>query len=86
MSLQTVRLDLSTLTADQQVARLKEQQALLRGKGLLVRAQVHDLPVRQYVSLLERGYRVGLEQEGGGFILTLDPDGSTRDFEARTQW
>jgi YVTN family beta-propeller protein len=77
MSLQTVRLDLSTLTADQQVARLKEQQALLRGKGLLVRAQVHDLPVRQYVSLLERGYRVGLEQEGGGFILTLDPDGST---------
>jgi YVTN family beta-propeller protein len=38
---------------------------------------VHELPVRQYISLLERGYRVGLEREGGSFTLTLDPDGST---------
>ncbi|HUC99398.1 MAG TPA: hypothetical protein VMR88_13010, partial [Candidatus Polarisedimenticolaceae bacterium] len=77
MSLQTVYLDFATLTADEQIARLKEQYALLRGKGARVRARVHDLPVRQYISLLERGYRVGLEQEGGGFTLTLDPDGST---------
>ena len=34
MSLQTVHLDLTGLTADQQVARLKEQHVLLRGKGL----------------------------------------------------
>jgi hypothetical protein len=77
MSLQTVHLDFATLTADQQIARLKEQHALLRGKDALVRARVHDLPVRQYISLLERGYRVGLEQEDGGFTLILDPDGST---------
>jgi DNA-binding beta-propeller fold protein YncE len=77
MSLQTVHLDFDTLTADQQVVRLKEQHALLRGKGAVVRARVHDLPVRQYISLLERGYRVGLEQEGGSFTLTLYPDGST---------
>ena len=77
MSLQTVHLDLAELTADQQVARLKEQHVFLRGKRALVRARVHELPVRQYISLLERGYRVGLEQEGGGFTLTLDPDGST---------
>ncbi len=73
MSLQTVDLDFATLTADQQVACLKEQYALLRGKGALVRAHVHDLPVRQYISLLERGYRVGLDQQGGSFPLTLDP-------------
>jgi YVTN family beta-propeller protein len=77
MSLQTVRLDLATLPADQQVVRMKEQQALLRGQGALVRARVDDLPVRQYISLLERGYRVRLEQEDGSFTLTLDPDGST---------
>src|SRR5919106_417015 len=77
MSLQTVDLDFATLTADQQVACLKEQHALLRGKGTLVRARVHDLPVRQYISMLERGYRIGLEQEDGGFSLILDPDGST---------
>ena len=77
MSLQTVHLDFAMLTADQQVGRLKEQHALLRGKGAVVRARVHDLPVRQYISLLERGYRVGLEQEDGSFTLTLDPDRST---------
>src|SRR5688572_24941346 len=77
MSLQTVHLDFDTSTADQQVARLKEQHVLLRGKGAVVRARMQELPVRQYISLLERGYRVGLEQEGGGFTLTLDPDGST---------
>jgi hypothetical protein len=38
---------------------------------------VHELPVRQYISLLERGYRVGLEREGGSFTLTLDPNAST---------
>jgi YVTN family beta-propeller protein len=77
MSLQTVHLDFAMLTADQQVARLKEQHVFLRGKRALVRARVHELPVRQYISLLERGYRVGLEQEDGSFSLTLDPDGST---------
>ena len=77
MPLHPIHLDFATLTADQQVSRLKEQYALLRGKGAVVRALVHDLPVRQYISLLERGYRVGLEQEGGSFSLTLDPDGST---------
>src|SRR5687767_1869763 len=77
MSLQTVHLDFDTSTADQQVARLKEQHVLLRGKGAVVQARMQELPVRQYISLLERGYRVGLEQEGGGFTLTLDPDGST---------
>ena len=34
MSLQTVHVDFDTSTADQQVARLKEQHALLRGKAL----------------------------------------------------
>ncbi len=77
MSLQTVHLDVDNSTADQQVARLKEQHVLLRGKGAVVRARVQDLPVRQYISLLERGYRVGLEQDCDGFNLTLDPDGST---------
>ena len=88
MSLQTVRLDFATITADQQVSRLKEQYVLLRGKGAVVRARVHDLPVRQYISLLERGYRVGLEQEDGSSTLTLDPDGSTprTGLRGRTQW
>ena len=63
MSLQTVHLDFDTLTADQQVGCLKEHQVLLRGRGALVRARMHDLPVRQYISLLERGYRVGLEHQ-----------------------
>ena len=65
MASQTVHLDFATLTADQQVSRIKEQYVSLRGKGAMVRARVHDLPVRQYIALLERGYRVGLEREGG---------------------
>jgi hypothetical protein len=60
MSSQTVHLDLATLTANQQVSRLKEQYILLRGKEAMVRARVHELPIRQYLSLLERGYRVAL--------------------------
>ena len=77
MPLHTIHLDLAMLTADQQVSRLKEQYVSLRGNGAVVRARVHEFPVRQYISLLERGYRVGLEQEAGSFTLALDPDGST---------
>ena len=77
MSSQTVHLDLAELTADQQVARLKEQHVFLRGKRALLRARVHELPVRQYVSLLERGYRVGLKQEGGSTLTLLPSRGRT---------
>ena len=72
-----VNLDLADLTPDQQVARLKEQYVLLRGKGAVVRARVNESPVRQYISLLERGYRVALERDGESFVLVLRPDGST---------
>ncbi|MGH7870855.1 MAG: YncE family protein, partial [Candidatus Binatia bacterium] len=75
-SSQTVNIDLADLTPDQQVARLKEQYVLLRGKEAVVRARVDELPVRQYISLLERGYRVALEREGESFTLVLRPDGS----------
>ncbi len=68
---------LPTLTPDQQVGRLKEQYVFLRGKGAVVRALVGELPVRQYISLLERGYRVALERDGESFVLVLHPDGST---------
>ena len=61
---ENVNLDFADLTPDQQVGRLKEQYVLLRGKGAVVRARVNALPVRQYISLLERGYRVGLERDG----------------------
>jgi hypothetical protein len=81
MSLQTVHLDLAKLTTDQQVARLKEQHVFLRGKRALVRARVHELPARQYISLLERGYRVGFEREDGGF---LDPRSQWIDASHRT--
>ena len=72
-----VNLDLADLTPDQQVCRLKEQYVLLRGKGAVVRARVNQLPVRQYISLLERGYRVALERDGESFVLVHRPDGST---------
>ena len=77
MSSQIVNIDLADLTPDQQVARLKEQYAMLRGKGAVVRACLGELPVRQYISLLERGYRIFLEREGDAFVLVLRPDGST---------
>jgi DNA-binding beta-propeller fold protein YncE len=77
MSSETVSLDLAALTPDQQVDRLKEQYVLLRGKGAVVRARVDELPVRQYISLLERGYRVALERENDGYGLVLRPDDST---------
>ena len=57
MSVQSVHLDFDTLTADQQVGCLKEHHVSLRGKVAVVRVRVHELPVRQYISLLERGYR-----------------------------
>src|SRR5512145_2941466 len=77
MSSQTIDIDLAPLTPDQQVARLKEQYVLLRGKGAEVRGRADALPVRQFISLLERGYRVTLEREGESFALVLRPDGST---------
>lgn len=77
MSSQTVLLDLRGLAADQQVDRLREKYRMLRGKDALVRARVGALPVRQYISLLERGYRVRWERDGEGYCLTLEPDGST---------
>ena len=77
MPLHSVHLDLATLTADQQGSRLKEQYLSLRGKGAVVRARMHELPVRQYVSLLERGYRVGLKQEGGSTLTLLPSRGRT---------
>ena len=61
MSFETVQLDLSGLTRDAQVDELKRQFLQLRGKGALVRALVGELPVRQYISLLEQGYLVFLE-------------------------
>src|SRR5215475_3833612 len=77
MSSATVNIDLRGLTPDQQVARLREHYVLLRGKGSVVLARVEDRPVRQYVSMLERGYRVTLECEGETTWLILRPDGST---------
>jgi len=77
MLTESVNLDLADLTPDQQVGRLKEQYVFLRGKGAVVRARVNELPVRQYISMLERGYRVVLEREGESFVLVLRPDGST---------
>src|SRR5574341_1947287 len=72
-----VHLDLSDLPPDQQVDRLREQFVSLRGQGAIVRARVGELPVRQYVSMLERGYRVAIERDGEAIYLTLRPDGST---------
>jgi hypothetical protein len=77
MLTESVNLDLHELTPDQQVGRLKEQYVLLRGQGAVVRARMRELPVRQYISLLERGYRVALERDGESFVLVLRPDGST---------
>ena len=70
-------LDLSALNVDQQVDELKRQFLLLRGKGAVVRALVGELPVRQYISMLEQGYRVFIEQDENGYSLVLYPDGST---------
>ncbi len=73
MSSQTVHLDLATLTADQEVSPLKEQYVSLSGKKAMMRARVHESPVRQYISLLDRGYRVASEQEGESFTLKFHP-------------
>ncbi len=77
MPLQMIELDLAELSPDQQVSRLKEQYLALRGTGTPVRARVNELPVRQYISMLERGYRVALERDGEAFNLVLHPDAST---------
>ena len=69
-------LDIRALPPDQQVDCFKEQYRLLRGKGAVVRASLSELPVRQYISLLERGYRVALERDGEDFTLVLQPDAS----------
>lgn len=72
-----IELDLRALAPEQQVDRLKEQYRSLRGQGAVVRARVGALPVRQYISMLERGYRVTLERHDGDFTLVLQPDAST---------
>jgi YVTN family beta-propeller protein len=77
MSSETIDLDLRALTPEQQVDRLKEQYRSLRGQGAVVRARVGGLPVRQYISMLERGYRVTLEGREDDFTLALQPDAST---------
>ena len=76
MSTESVNLDLHALTPDQQVDELRRQYISLRGKGAVVRARVGALPVRQYVSMLERGYRVALASEGENYVLIVRPDGS----------
>ena len=80
MSSDTVMLDLRALSPDRQVDELKRQYISLRGKHALVRARVGALPVRQYISMLERGYRVGLERDDDGYVLKLWPDGSDAAF------
>ena len=77
MAAQTLHLDLRGRKPDQQVDCLKEQYVALRGTGSVVRAQVEERPVRQYISMLERGYRVTLEREGEATWLVLRPDDST---------
>ncbi len=77
MSSDTVMLDLRALSPDRQVDELKRQYITLRAKHALVRARVGALPVRQYISMLERGYRVALERDKDGYLLKLWPDGST---------
>jgi len=77
MSSQAIHVDLDGLTPDQQVDCLKEQYHRLRGKDAVVRGRVDGLPVRQYISMLERGYRVMLERINDSFSLVLYPDGST---------
>jgi YVTN family beta-propeller protein len=77
MNLPTIHLDLREATPDQQVDRLEKQYVSLRGSGSLVRARVEERPARQYISMLERGYRVFLEHQNGETYLVLRPDGST---------
>ena len=77
MSGESVDIDLRELRPDKQVDRLRAEFIALRGKGACVRALVGDLPVRQYISMLERGYRVFLERGAKGYCLMLYPDGST---------
>jgi len=72
-----VQLNLQSLPPDAQVDELRRQCALLRGKGAAVHARVGALPVRQYVSMLEQGYRIFLQRADHGYWLALDPDGST---------
>ena len=73
MAAQTLHLDLRGRKPDQQVDCLKEQYVALRGTGSVVRAQVEERPVRQYISMLERGYRVTLEREGEATWLVSSP-------------
>jgi hypothetical protein len=70
-------IDCRGLPPDKQVFLLKEQYCLLKGKGAIVRARVGELPVRQYVSLLEQGHRVWLERNQESTTLVLRPDEST---------
>ena len=72
-----VRLDLRGLPPDRQVSILREQYVVLRGKGAVVRAWVEKIPARQYISMLESGYRVSLKRNHGGTFLLLRPEGST---------
>ena len=84
MALKLLISILQMLTPDQQVDRLKEQYVSLRGKGAVVRAHVGELPVRQYISLLERGYRVFLERQGDVFSSGTSP--RRLDSSSRLAW
>ncbi len=77
MSAREVRLDIRGLALDQQIQILREQYRELRGTGATVRAQVDARPARLYVSMLESGFRVAIESQGGTVTLMLRPDGST---------
>ena len=80
---------LPTLTPDQQVAGSKSNIVSLRGKGAVVRARVGELPVRQYISLLERGYRVVFGTDGDEFCLGASSrrlDAASGTCAARIRW
>lgn len=71
------RLDLRGPRLDQQLNLLRAKYHELRGTGDVACARVDEQPARLYISLLESGYRVSLEQEGAATILVLRPDAST---------
>ena len=75
--MQAVHLELDSLSPEEHVASLRRRCSLQRGKRAIVRAAVKQLPVRRYISLLERGYPAVLEHNGAAFMLVLRSDGST---------
>jgi YVTN family beta-propeller protein len=78
-----MRLDMRGLPLDQQTSILRGKYRELRGTGGVVRAQVDEQPARLYISMLESGFRVAIENDGSATILVLKPDGSTPRLGAR---